>query len=1242
MRLVFANALSVAARVDRLRNLAVLLGGIFAVACLPSGIVAQTASPTAGPKASPTPLKVDDVLRLDAPTTPALSPDGETVAYVRQWIDRDTHQERQSLWLARGSAAAAQAREPNEPDARSPVFSPNGKWIAFRSTRPRPEGWQPTATVPLQSEPATDVWLIATDGPSPAIPLAGPQKPYGRVLSDAFYGRVVFSPDSRMVAFIADDGRDPRTADEKTAGVAIVRPDQGEGYTGFGAAQVWVAHLLAQPTTHAAARIDRLTHDDVWYGDPQWSPDGKTLVVHANRTDDTESARFSINKNFDLWSIDVATGALGQLTTGPGPEVSPRFSPNGKQIACLSSPRKGPHADVFNLAIVDLSGAKPVTKVVFDHHLSSTKETRENAPHPIPAFPLLDGCWEDDHSLVYSHPAGVNTRMVRVDLRSGQGNVLEEGGSSPASPYIERTKRRSQLTPAGNVFLSDRVLGQTTVVTWESEPGVTIEGILTVPPPSVAKAPYKLLVHPHGGPHSRSTLGFNFTAEVFAAQGFAVFQPNFRGSQGYGLKFLDADRNDFGGRDMRDILSGVEHLVKTGVADPARQYVYGTSYGGYLTTWLVGHTRQFRAAVAQNAVTDLRVMWGCSDLQSWTEWEFGGRPWEVADAMHKHSPSSYIDQIETPTLLLHATGDRRVPVEMGKLFHRALERRGVPTQLVLYPDEGHGIKQPLHRMDVLRRTLAWFTAADEQASLGDVTEKQVWIPMRDGVRLSAYLYFPPGKGPWPVLYEQRYADLRALSSRQNFAKLASRGYVVCAENFRGAQRSEGKWVGYRALGWGDRQDGYDTVEWLAAQPWSTGKIGTFGSSQAGFAQNFLAVAQPPHLAAQYMIDTGLSLYHEGYRIGGTSRPERFKQMGQVCRNPQDNLELLNEWFAHPTFDEYWRAEDCSAHFDKMNVPCFTVGSWFDFMCVGSVDSYVGRQHRGGPNSRGRQQLLIGPWLHGRFKETNRAGQLIFPEHAKFAMDDHMIRWFDRHLKGIDNGADRDPTVRYFVMGAVDEAGAPGNEWRTAQDWPVPATATPYYLRSASKLSLQAPTKGDSTDRTTFRADPLHPNVIPKIAFAGAEDARPFEQQAEVRTFTSELLDKPVEWTGKVQAELYVTSTAKDTDFIVRVSDVYPDGRSILLIDYVRRARYREGYEKEVPLRPGQVETVKFDVGWISQIFAAGHRIRVTVASTGAPFFEPNPNTGEPLTLDAPARTEVATNSVLHSPEYASRVIAPIK
>ena len=529
--------------------------------------------------------------------------------------------------------------------------------------------------------------------------------------------------------------------------------------------------------------------------------------------------------------------------------------------------------------------------------------------------------------------------------------------------------------------------------------------------------------------------------------------------------------------------------------------------------------------------------------------------------------------------------------------------------------------------------------AADAINLGRVTERHVMIPMRDGVRLSAYVYQPPGRGPWPVLFEQRYASLRGKTTRETAAKLAREKFVVALVNFRGTHLSEGQWVGYRALQWGKQQDGYDTCEWLATQSWSNGKVGTFGSSQGGYAQNYLAVTRPPHLVCQYMTDTGLSLFQEGYRIGGTTRPERFLGMDRVCRDPQDNRRLLEEWFRHPNYDAYWQAEDCTRHFDQMNVPCFTIGSWYDFMNQGSIASFRGRQTHGGPRSRGQQQLLIGPWLHGRLNKGHRVGDLVYPRNAAWPVHEHMVRWFNHFLKGKKNGVEREPTVRYYVMGAVGEADAPGNQWRNARTFPPPARPTRMFLQSSGGLSSDQPS--DQGGTTEYVSDPLHPMQIPGRAFPGARDARDFERQSEVRTFTTEPLAAPVEWTGRVRAELYVASTAPDTDFIVRISDVYPDGRSILIIDYPWRARYRRGFDREALLQPGQIVKLAFPVGWMSQIFNTGHRIRVTVASTGAPLYEPNPQNGKPLTIEFPADAAKAVNTLHHSRRFPSQILAPL-
>jgi dipeptidyl aminopeptidase/acylaminoacyl peptidase len=654
----------------------------------------------------PTPVQIDDLYCYDAATELTLAPDLKFSIYCHRWIDRAVGDYRQSLWRYDGRPAAPRALEAGEPDARGLVLSPDGRWVAFLSSRPLADGTPTFRPVPPYSDPAGDIWLLPAGG-GRAVPLAGKNKQYGRVMSDYFFGNMAFSPDGKQLVFVADVAADPRTPQEIASDVSVVRPDQGEGYTGYGPAQIWVADLHTPPGTTAAARVRRLTHDDFWYGDPQWSPDGRVVVVHANRSPRQESVRYNINKDYNLWRIDVADGRMEQLTDGPGPEVSPRIAPDGRRLVCLSVPRCGPHSDVYNLLVVDLTGGRPQSRVLFDHH--STGDTRP--PHVSPSFPLPRDCWIDNDRFVSNATWQMNTQRQLIDLRRGPE-------AQPAAVLAEeescqrRDQARKRLTPPGRATHPPRLHAPDQIVRWKSFDGLEIEGVLTVPPASLAQPPYKLLVMPHGGPHHRASSGAGLQVQLFAAQGYAVFQPNFRGSTGYGLKFLDANRRDLGGGDMRDILTGIDHLVQEKVVDRRRQFVYGVSYGGFMTCWLVGHTRQFRAAVAQNAVTDMDAMWHLSDLPSWTEWELGGRPWEVPAAMRAHSPMSYADAVRTPTLILHSANDRRCPLPMGTMFYRALAGRGVDTQMVVYPDEGHPIRQLKHQADVIQRVLDWFARHD--------------------------------------------------------------------------------------------------------------------------------------------------------------------------------------------------------------------------------------------------------------------------------------------------------------------------------------------------------------------------------------------------------------------------------------------------------------------------------------------------------------------------------------------------
>ncbi len=640
------------------------------------------------------PPQIEDLYRADVALEAVTLADGKSAFYIRQRVDEETRRPKQSLWKVDAAGEAAPV-EAGEPDVLSLMLSPDGKWLVLLSTRPFADGTPAFDSVPPYSDPAADIWFLPVAG-GPAIPLGGPGKPYGRVITDKFYGRVAFSPDGRKLLFVADEGLDPRTEAEQKNGVIVVREDQGEGYEGYGPTQVWVAELAESPGETAASSIVRLTPGDFWYGDPQWSPDGGSVVCHANRGAEQESVRYSVNHNYDLWRFALDDPRPEQLTFGPGPEFSPRLAPDGKRLVCLSSPRfKGPHMDIFNLLVVDLAAQPATARVLFDHH----GEGAERPPHLAPTTPLPDHCWRDHRHVWFNAIDGTVNLTQAVDLDAGPGAIAD----SPPPPPV-----RSPLIPRNNPKIGPRLRAADEIVHWRSFDGLEIEGVLTRPPESVAKPPFPLLVMPHGGPHHRATSGAGFDTQFFATRGYAVFQPNFRGSTGYGLKFLDANHLDFGGGDMKDILTGIDHLVAEGIADRDRQFVYGVSYGGYMTSWLVGQTTQFRAAAAQNAVTDMNVMWHLSDLQSWTEYDLGGLPWEVPERMRRQSPVAHAHKVRTPTLILHATHDRRCPVAMGRMFHRALKENGVETQLVLYPDEGHPIKQLPHREDVITRVFDWF------------------------------------------------------------------------------------------------------------------------------------------------------------------------------------------------------------------------------------------------------------------------------------------------------------------------------------------------------------------------------------------------------------------------------------------------------------------------------------------------------------------------------------------------------
>ena len=499
--------------------------------------------------------------------------------------------------------------------------------------------------------------------------------------------------------------------------------------------------------------------------------------------------------------------------------------------------------------------------------------------------------------------------------------------------------------------------------------------------------------------------------------------------------------------------------------------------------------------------------------------------------------------------------------------------------------------------------------AAEQSSRPAWTSKTFMVEMGDGVHLATDVVLPPmGEGPWPAVLSRTPYGRTQGGAPQVAAML---GYAAVSQDMRGRFDSEGENLPFIGCGWVQYRDGAETVDWVRSQPWSNGKVGTLGGSAGGITQNLLAAAAPEGLVCQYIVVAAANLYTDAAYPGGALRKE---QVENWTRGHKFDPKAMEVWREHPAMDEYWDRLDSTRRHDRMNCPAVHVGGWFDTFSQGTIDAFVGRQEHGAEGARGTQKLVMGPWTHGGMNRAKQ-GALTFPG-AKPPPQYDMLLWFAHHLKGEDNAAAHAPPVAYYTMGDCDDAEASGNAWQFAKAWPVPATATPTYFHEDGSLSREKPAGQGETSRA-YTFDPAAPCptlggrnlTIP----AGPQDQRPIEGRDDVLTFTSRPLEEPVEVTGRVRARIFVASDARDTDLSVRLCDVYPDGRSMLITDGILRLRYRESLSRPVLLEPDKVYEVEVDLWSTSIVFNKGHRVRVTVTSSNHPRYDVNPGTGEPWT-----------------------------
>lgn len=540
-------------------------------------------------------------------------------------------------------------------------------------------------------------------------------------------------------------------------------------------------------------------------------------------------------------------------------------------------------------------------------------------------------------------------------------------------------------------------------------------------------------------------------------------------------------------------------------------------------------------------------------------------------------------------------------------------------------------------------------------------------PMRDGVTLSAdvYLPVPPNGGGgrrWPAILTRtpyQKASVNMLSQARWFAE---RGYAFVAMDVRGRGDSDGVFVPYMNEG----RDGYDSIEWAAAQPWCDGVVGTLGGSYLGRVQWQAAVEQPPSLKAMIVLvppsdpfvetPTGLPspmhLCWMHYTSGRQVQLMEAVDWEQVY----DHLPLLTmdeaagrgempkwrEEIAHAALDDYWRLICYQDKFDQLTVPTLHISGWYDDEQIGTPLNFAGMTTQAPTaEARAAQRLLMGPWGHATNRDS-RLGEVDFGSGAIIDLRGEQLAWFDRWLKGIGTEEPITP-ARIFIMGA--------NVWRDEREWPLARTAwTRYHLRSGGRansrfgdgaLTTDGPPAEEPTDR--YRYDPARPTPFITEAtssqIGGPDDYAAVQRRDDTLVYQTEPLAADLEVTGPVKVELYAASSAPDTDFMAMLLDIWPSGFTQRLCDGMVRARFREGMDRPSLIEPGAVYCYAIDCWNTAHVFRAGHRVALQISSAAFPKYDRNLNTGAPLGLTS--EMAVAEQTIHHEAARPSALILPV-
>ena len=561
---------------------------------------------------------------------------------------------------------------------------------------------------------------------------------------------------------------------------------------------------------------------------------------------------------------------------------------------------------------------------------------------------------------------------------------------------------------------------------------------------------------------------------------------------------------------------------------------------------------------------------------------------------------------------------------------------------------------------------AWLVLAGRSDPAPPV-ERGVPVRMRDGVMLRADVLRPAAAGRFPTLVYRTPYDRRRSEENEVVRAALARGYAVVLQDVRGRYGSEGDFVPYVHEG----ADGFDTIEWAASQPWSTGEVGTFGLSYPGAVQWLAAVEAPPHLKAMVPAMTFSSPRNFFYAGGAwdlswiswiwaniapdarvrakLAGPRTGKEAGAAWigglsilpfRLPLTDLPELRaeapyyfDWLAHRPSDSYWDWAELRGRYDRVRAAVLNISGWHDeaYGPEGAMTNFLGLLAARRETKDPRTRLILGPWVHGG-EDSDRSGERVFGPRAKLAYAEEVLRFMDLYVRGIDNGLDREPRVRAFVMGE--------NVWKVGETLPLPETRPlPLYLAAGGRLQRGAPTDAEAS--SAFGSDPEHPIVDPYGTEPGAHDYRALGRRGDVAVFQSEPLAEPLRVIGAIQTDIFLSADAPDADLWIKLEDVAEDGTAWNLSSPgtdVLRVSERDGGRDPRFLATGEVAVLSHPNLRTGNLFAKGHRVRVVLCGSFMPHFSRNLQTGESEARSS--RMRKATIRIHHDSGHPSRILLP--